>query len=99
MDSFLAVIPVSLIFAIPLFALWSGHRQKVLKLRLQTQSSELAKKVERLIALNEELEARVQTLESIATLEDEAPRHSSRVRVGVENTVAFDTKEARAKTA
>ncbi len=98
MDSILAVIPATMILAIPLLAIWTGHRRKVLAMQNRLHSGELAKKVEKLLAQNEELEARVQALETIATL-DERPRHSSRVRIGSEDTLAFDVNEERAKTA
>lgn len=98
MDWVFALVPLAAL-SIPMLVIWTGHRRKVLALRSGPASNELSKKVEQLIAKNEDLEARVQTLETIATM-DEGPRQSSRYRVGSEDTLAFDTTRPKsAKTA
>lgn len=55
-------IPI-MIFAIPLLAIWTSHRQKMMKL----QAEETAEKAAQYATRNTELEDRVRVLERIVT--------------------------------
>lgn len=56
------MIPI-MIFAIPLLAIWTSHRQKMMKL----QAQETAEKAAQYATQNTELEDRVRVLERIVT--------------------------------
>ncbi len=62
MDNLGILIPI-MIFAIPLLAIWTSHRQKMMKF----QAEETAEKAAQYATQNTELEDRVRVLERIVT--------------------------------
>lgn len=82
MEWIFSLVPV-MAMSIPLLAIWTGHRQKVLANKQHVDAATLTKTIERLTEENKALEERMQTIETIVTL-DQQPRESQRVRVGAD---------------
>jgi hypothetical protein len=63
MGELIGLVAVTMIFGIPILAIWTKHRKEV----MQLQAHETAEKAAQYAASNQELEDRVRVLERIVT--------------------------------
>src|SRR5690349_294575 len=64
---FIPFFAIAMVFSIPIFAIWTKHRQKVMEMEVQATSQLTAEKAAQYATHNSELEERVRVLERIVT--------------------------------
>ena len=67
LDALVKIVTVGLIFGIPFFAIYMGHRNKIAKLQITSTAENTAEKAAQYASKVQQLEDRVQVLERIIT--------------------------------
>jgi hypothetical protein len=98
MEMLIPIFAIALTFAVPIFAIWTKHRQKLAEMEIRATSQLAAEKAAQYASHNRELEERLRVLERIVTdkgydvaTQIEALRDQQRVEERLE-----DRREAQA---
>lgn len=67
MGELIGLVAVVMIFGIPSIAIWTSHRQKIVKMQVEATAENTAEKAAQYSSHVAQLEQRVQTLERIVT--------------------------------
>lgn len=67
LDAMVKIVTVGMIFGIPFFAIYMGHRHKIAKIQVESTANNTAEKAAQYASRVQELEDRVRVLERIVT--------------------------------